>query len=85
MPALNQLKVGQKLKLRLAILPARVPNLKFGKECDDVGGGLMPGTELEVVEVRPGPTEQWVRLRIPGSDPAKHLKLSGGEVAGLTV
>jgi hypothetical protein len=83
MPPLNQLKAGQKLRLRLSILPARVASFKHAKECDDVGGGLMPGTELEVVEVRPAPGEQWARLRIPGSDPAKHLKLTGGEMASL--
>lgn len=83
MPTLNQIKIGQALKLRLSVLPARVQTFKFAKECDDVGGGLMPGTELVVVEVHPLPHEQWVRVKIPGSDPAKHLKLAGGEVSGL--
>ena len=85
MPALNQLKTGQKVKLRLGILPARVKALQYAKECDDVGGGLMPGTELEVVEVRNVGSDQWAKLRIPGSDPARHLKLSGGELSSLTV
>ncbi len=83
MPQLNQLRVGQIVKNRLPIRPAQVKYFKFARECDDIGGGLMPGTAFEVVEVRPLASEQWVRLKAPGSDPAKHLKLAGGELSGL--
>src|SRR5688572_12194932 len=83
MPQLNLLRVGQIVKNRLPIRPAQVKYFKFAKECDDIGGGVTAHAEFEVVEVRPLPSEQWARLKIPGSDPPRHLKLAGGEMANL--
>jgi len=69
------------------ITPARVLNKvmvshwRFAAECDSIGGGLMPGAELKVVEVSKAPGNLWVRAQLPGRDPAAFLKIAGEEYA----
>ena len=69
------------------ITPIRVLNKvmlshwRFATECADIGGGLMPGAELSVVEVNKAPGKLWVRVELPGRDPSAFLKVAGEEYA----
>jgi len=61
---------------------ARVKQWKYALECADVGGGLMPGSQLKVAEVGKAPGQMFVVARLPGTDPPRFLKISGAEFAG---
>jgi hypothetical protein len=69
------------------ITPTRVLNKvmlshwRFAAECPDIGGGLMPGAELKVVEVSKSPGNLWVRAELPGRHPPAYLKVAGEEYA----
>ena len=54
---------------------------RFYAECADIGGGLMPGAQLTVVEVSKTPGNLWVRAEVPGRHPAAFLKIAGEEFA----
>lgn len=61
------------------INPTMVNYWHFSAECSDIGGGMMPGTELQVVEVNKVPGQMWVRVMLPGRTPPGYLKITGGE------
>lgn len=76
-----QLAGGELITPRVPINDARVQHWKYRSECDPVLGTLIPGAELEVVETSKQPGAMWVRVKIPGRDPAAFLKLAGEEYA----
>lgn len=75
------LQVGKTIKPLRHINPAMVSHWKYAKECASIGGGLIPGAELKIVEVSKIPGAIWVRVEIPGRTPTAYLKISGGEYA----
>lgn len=77
---INRTNVGDRIKNRLPLNSVKVSNWKFAKECDSIGGGIMPGTVFTVAEVnKPG---LWVRVEIPGRSPPGYLKIAGDELSG---
>lgn len=69
------------------VTPIRVLNKvmlshwRFAVESADIGGGLMPGAELKVVEVNKAPGKLWIRVELPGRHPPAFLKVAGEEYA----
>jgi len=58
-----------------------VRHWRYASECADIGGGLMIGTQLKVLEVSKLAGQMWIVVAIPGGDPPKRLKISGEEYA----
>lgn len=54
---------------------------RFAKECDDVGGGMMPGAELKIVEVCKTAGNMWVKVELSARHPSAFLKIAGEEFA----
>lgn len=76
--ALNQ---GSSITPTRLITPAMVRHWRYASECADVGGGLMVGTQLRIVELSKVAGRMWLRVAIPGGDPPKTLKIAGDEYA----
>jgi hypothetical protein len=58
-----------------------VKHWRYASECASLGGGLMPGSSLSVVEVGKTANVHWrVKLDIPGRSPSASLKVSGEEL-----
>ena len=76
---INKINSGDRIMARLSINQIKVSNWKYRKECDSVGGGIMPGTVLVVVEVNQ--RELWIRIEIPGRSPPGYLKVAGVELS----
>jgi hypothetical protein len=74
------LKVGSKVRSRFELNKARIQHWRYGRECADIGGGLMPNAIFEISEMGHVPTK-WAKLAIPGRSPVAHLKLSAEELA----
>jgi hypothetical protein len=80
MMQLHLLKSGQTVKTKHLIRRDRIMHWRYGRECADVGGGLMAGATLRVVQVHAvAPT--FALLELPGRSPAAYLKVSGDEMA----
>ena len=76
-----RLNGGEEITPRVPINDARVKNWKHSSECDPVGGTLLAGAVLKIVEVSKQPGAMWVRVQIPGRSPAAFLKIAGEEYA----
>jgi hypothetical protein len=76
------LTVGNLVRPKRMLMNSTVKGWKYGKECDNLGGGLMPQAELRIVETSILPGRMWVRAQIPGRDPPAFLKISGEELGG---
>ena len=80
---LQSLRVGSKITNKRHIHGTSVRGWKYGAECANTFGTLMPRMIFEVVEVSTNPLDRWLRIKIPNSDPPAHLKVTGGEAANL--
>lgn len=78
---INSLRLGQVIQPRLNINPVKVANWKYASECASVGAGLTGAAELKIVEINSTMFAPWIRVEIPGSDPARYLKIAGDEYA----
>jgi hypothetical protein len=58
-----------------------ISHWKYAGECGDVGGGLLPGAELKIIEISKRPGAMWIRAELPGRFPSAALKISGEEYA----
>jgi hypothetical protein len=76
-----ELNAGDRITLIRALNRIMVSHWRFAKDCADIGGGLMPGAELTVVEVNKAPGQLWLRAELPGRDPPACLKIAGEEYA----
>ena len=74
-----QLNGGEEITPRVPINDSRIANWKYRSECDQIGGTLLAGAILKVVEVSKQPGAMWVRVQIPGRSPAAFLKIAGEE------
>jgi hypothetical protein len=75
------LNAGQLITPTRLINRAMVAHWRYAGECADVGGGLMPGAELKIIEISKVPGAMWVKAEIPGRYPAVALKIAGEEYA----
>jgi hypothetical protein len=82
MKPVYQLEVGQCITPKWVIDSTRVLGWAHARECANVGGGLMPGAELSIVEIMALPGRApWVRVQLPGRYPPAFLKISGEELS----
>jgi hypothetical protein len=81
MKPIVQLKIGDRITPIRMIIPAAVKNWRYAAESDSIGGGLMPGTDLQIVGLGTEPGQLWVRAQLPGRTPHAFLKISGEEPA----
>lgn len=72
------LEVGQFITTTRNINPKMVSHWRYARDCQ-IGGGLLLGAKLTVVEVSKTPGEMWVRARMPGDYSTATLKISGEE------
>ena len=75
------LQNGAKITPQRPLLDIQINQWKYAGDCDGVGGCLMPGVELEVVEVCLVPGAMWTRVKLPGAYPPKFLKMTSLEFA----
>ncbi len=85
MKPILMLKAGDRIAANKLITKLLIQNsFKYARECVDIGGGIMPGTRLTIMEVNPG--ERWVIAYFdpPDYDPMlrRCLKIDG-EMLGL--
>lgn len=73
--------VGKSIAATRVLNNIQVQNWKYKNECANIGGGIMPGTQLKIIEVNKIPGNMWVKVLLPHSDPPKTLKISGEEFA----
>lgn len=71
------LRPGQYITPRVMILPGTC--WTYASECSFIGGGIMPGARLRVVEIHTVPGQMWVKVALPALDPVGYLKISGEE------
>lgn len=76
---INITNPGDRVKLRLAINQTKVSNWKYARDCDSIGGGIMPGTVFTVSDVNR--RELWIKIEIPGRSPPAFLKVTGAELS----
>ena len=76
-----QLQLGEILTPTRFIGPTMVAQWVFARECSDIGGGMMPGAELRIVEKCDTPGKTWVRLQILSRSPDAFLKIAGENLA----
>jgi hypothetical protein len=75
------LNPGQYITPTRQINRTMVSHWRFAKECDDIGGGMMPGAELKVVEVGKAAGNMWVKAELSGRYPSAFIKIAGEEFA----
>jgi hypothetical protein len=75
------LQIGSVITPTRTINSVMIQHWKYAKECANIYGGLMPGSELAVAGVSTTPGAMWVAAQIPGRDPAGFLKIAGEEFA----
>ena len=75
------LKPGDNITSVRLITNESIRNWKYGSECENMGGSFASGTTFKVVEVHSLMGDMWVRVEIPGSDPTRHLKIWGDNLA----
>jgi hypothetical protein len=73
------LQIGQAITPTRHINPTMVAHWKYAKECAGVGGGLLPGAELRIVDLSKIPGAMWVRVELPGRIPPATIKIAGEE------
>ena len=76
-----QLQLGEILTPMRFISPTMVAQWVFAKECSDIGGAMMPGAELRIVEKCDIPGKTWVRVQILSRSPDAFLKINGDNLA----
>ncbi len=76
------LEKGRTIIAKRIITDTMISHWKYARENDTFGGSFITGSAFKVVEVGKLPGSMWVRVAVPGSDPAKYLKISGEEFAG---
>ena len=75
------LQIGSVITPTRMINSVMIQHWKYAKECANVYGGMVSGAELIVVEIaKPLGGEWWVKVQIPGRDPAGFLKIAGDEL-----
>ena len=75
------LKLNQYLTPVRLINPRQVSYWRHARECADIGGGVMPGAELKVMEISKLAGNMWVRVELPGRYPPASLKITGEELS----
>ena len=76
-----QLQKGEVVKNKRLLTDGIVKHWRYASECASLGGGLMPGSSLSVVEVgKTANVHWWVKLDIPGRSSSASLKVSGEEL-----
>ncbi len=73
------MNVGQAITPIRLINPVMTANWKYAKENGSILGGLMQGTELQIVALSKIPGQMWIQFVIPGRDPPVSMKISGEE------
>lgn len=76
-----QLKVGNVIRPVRVLNRTMAANWLYGGECADIGGGIVAGAEMAIVELSVLPGKAWVRVAIPERDPPAYLKIAGGELS----
>ena len=76
-----ELKIGQLITPIRTIDGVMISHWVYSKECADIGGGLLPGAELRIVEISKMPGSMWVCAELPGRYPPATLKIAGEEYA----
>lgn len=74
-------RAGQFITPVRLINPTMISHWRYAKDCAAVGGGLLPGAELKIVELSKIPGAMWLRVEIPGRHPVATLKIAGEEFA----
>ncbi len=77
----NQLKPRDKVVARRQLNPVMAKHWTYASINASIGGGIMQGAVLEVVEVSQSPNR--AKLAIPGRTPPAFLTFSGQEMVGL--
>ena len=78
---INTLNIGMKITPGRMLTDIQINYWQYAGECDGILGGLMPGAELEIVEVNRIAGAMWIRVKLPGAYPPKFLKIAGQEYA----
>ena len=73
--------VGQFIAPTRVLNNNQVRHWKFANECADIGGGIMQGTVLKIIDINKVPGNMWVKVELPHSSPPRFLKISGEEFA----
>jgi len=79
--AIVDLAVGKNIRNLHLLTDLKTSHWKYSHECDKIGGSFAAGSVFRIVQVGRNPTDLWVKVLIPGSDPARYLKISGGDYA----
>jgi hypothetical protein len=76
-----QLQKGEVVRNKRLLNDAIIKHWRYAGECASLGGGLMPGSSLSVLEVgKADNVRWWIKLEIPGRFPSASLKVSGEEL-----
>jgi hypothetical protein len=78
-----QLKGGEEITPRFPINDERVRYWQYANECDRIFVTFIPGARFRVCEVCTHPGKMWIRVLMPGRDPASYLKITGEEYARM--
>lgn len=78
---MNLLKPGAVVTTRFMLTAARAQNWKYAATNPGIGGGIMAGTAMKVVDVSMNPPR--ARLELPGRSPPAFITFSGEEMASL--
>lgn len=76
---LNLLKPGAMVAARMMITPDKARNWKHARTNAAIGGGLVTGAKLKVVQVSSNPS--FARLELPGRSPPAFITVTGEELA----
>jgi hypothetical protein len=77
----GSLRIGMTIWNRTELHNQSIQRWRYGRECADVGGGVMRMTPWDIIEVGPPGYSGWVRAAGRNSAPPRILKITADELS----